>query len=157
MGNETRGIVLRELEKEVKVQEGLFVLGDMRQDGKLIPPGRLLALPDPTSPTDVSETTTCPLLIHLALPPIPSASLSAEIQAYHAEISNPTGLLASMKRPPGYSQLPPGLGGVVVADGCGWALGVEGGEGLEVDDFWRREVDCAFKFCFATTKSPLHP
>lgn len=157
VGNETRGIVLRELEKEVKVQEGLFVLGDMRQDGKLIPPGRLLALPDPTSPTDVSETTTCPLLIHLALPPIPSASLSAEIQAYHAEISNPTGLLASMKRPPGYSQLPPGLGGVVVADGCGWALGVEGGEGLEVDDFWRREVDCAFKFCFATTKSPLHP
>ncbi|OXG23479.1 ligase [Cryptococcus neoformans Tu401-1] len=120
-GNETRGIVLRELEKEVKVQEGLFVLGDMRPD-------------------DVSETTTCPLLIHLTLPPIPSSSLSAEIQAYHAEISNPTGLLASMKRPPGYSQLPPGLGGVVVADGCGWALGVDGGEGLEVDDFWRREV-----------------
>lgn len=99
-------------------------------------------------PTDVSETTTCPLLIHFSLPPIPSPSLASEIQAYHAELSNPTGLLTSMKRPPGYSQLPPGLGGVVVADGCGWALGIEGGEGLGVDDFWRREVDCAFSFCF---------
>ncbi|KIR79484.1 ligase [Cryptococcus gattii EJB2] len=122
VGNETREIVLRELDKEVKVQQELFVLGDMRPD-------------------DVSETTTCPLLIHLTLPPIPSSSLASEIQAYHAELSNPTGLLASMKRPPGYSQLPPGLGGVVVADGCGWALGIEGGEGLGVDDFWRREVD----------------
>lgn len=51
-----------------------------------------------------------------------------------------------MKRPPGYSQLPPGLGGVVIADGCGWALGIEDGEGLGVDDFWRREVDCASSF-----------
>ncbi|KAE8537615.1 hypothetical protein D1P53_006324 [Cryptococcus gattii VGV] len=125
VGNETREIVLRELDKEVKVQQELFVLGDMRPD-------------------EVSETTTCPLLIHLTLPPIPSSSLASEIQAYHAELSNPTGLLASMKRPRGYSQLPPGLGGVVVADGCGWALGIEDGEGLGVDDFWRREVDFEF-------------
>lgn len=56
-----------------------------------------------------------------------------------------------MKRPPGYSQLPPGLGGVVVADGCGWALGVDGGEGLEVDDFWRREVSCTSNLLLTLT------
>lgn len=44
-GNETRGIVLRELEKEVKVQEGLFVLGDMRPDGQSIPPSLFFANP----------------------------------------------------------------------------------------------------------------
>lgn len=38
VGNETRGIVLRELDKEVKVQQDLFVLGDMRPDGKLVLP-----------------------------------------------------------------------------------------------------------------------
>lgn len=59
-----------------------------------------------------------------------------------------------MKRPRGYSQLPPGLGGVVVADGCGWALGIEDGEGLGVDDFWRREVDCAFILCFPPSYTP---
>lgn len=36
VGNETREIVLRELDKEVKVQQELFVLGDMRPDGKLV-------------------------------------------------------------------------------------------------------------------------
>ncbi|ODN80188.1 hypothetical protein L198_07845 [Cryptococcus wingfieldii CBS 7118] len=120
VGNVTRGILLREMEREVGNQENAFVLGNMKPD-------------------DISEITTCPLLISLTLPPLPP-HWKAEIDAYDRELVNPTGLLASMNRPPGYWQTLPGLGGVVVADQCGWALGIEGGKGVPVGEFWRDGV-----------------
>lgn len=35
-----------------------------------------------------------------------------------------------------------GLSGVVVADGCGFGFGIEGGKGVRIDDFWRKSVNC---------------
>ncbi|WVQ74741.1 hypothetical protein IAR50_004346 [Cryptococcus sp. DSM 104548] len=121
VGNATRGILLREMEKEVQNQETTFVLGNMKPD-------------------DISEITTCPLLVYLTLPQIPAHLSKADIEAYERELAHPTGLLATMKRPPGYWEVSPGLGGVVVADQCGWALGIEGGKGIPVDEFWKSGI-----------------
>ncbi|WVQ95739.1 hypothetical protein IAU59_002838 [Kwoniella sp. CBS 9459] len=118
---ETKEIILRELEKEVAAQENLLILNDVRDD-------------------DVSEVTTCPLLIHLTLPPLPRGTSREEIEAYERELQNPTGLLSSMRRPPRYWESGVGLGGVIVADGCGWAMGIEGGQGMAIYDFWSESV-----------------
>ncbi|OCF42632.1 hypothetical protein I317_03491 [Kwoniella heveanensis CBS 569] len=118
---ETKGIILRELEKEVAVQEDLLIISDVRDD-------------------DISEITTCPLLIHLTLPPIPRGTSREEIEEYEQELQNPTGLLSSMRRPPRYWESSVGLGGVIVADGCGWVMGIEGGHGMAIYDFWNESV-----------------
>ncbi|WVF68112.1 hypothetical protein IAT40_002875 [Kwoniella sp. CBS 6097] len=118
---ETKEIILRELEKEVAVQEDLLILSDVRDD-------------------DISEVTTCPLLIHLTLPSLPRGTSKEEIEAYEKELQNPTGLLSSMRRPPRYWESGVGLGGVIVADGCGWAMGIEGGQGMAVYDFWNESI-----------------
>ncbi|WVQ75411.1 hypothetical protein IAR50_005032 [Cryptococcus sp. DSM 104548] len=66
------------------------------------------------TPFDIEERglkTECPLSIHMTLPPSadPATTNSTAPQAdYHLS--------------------PPGLAGVAIAEGCGWALGFEGGE-----------------------------
>ena len=57
------------------------------------------------------------------------------------EARDPSGIALSLDRPPGYWE-GIGLGGVVVADECGWAFGLDGGTGVKIDDFWRRSVNC---------------
>ncbi|KAK8850346.1 hypothetical protein IAR55_004264 [Kwoniella newhampshirensis] len=133
VGNVTREIVLRELEKEVKTQEELLILNDVRND-------------------EVSDVTTCPLLIYMTLPPLPKGVSPLEIDAYVKELQNPTGIRSGMKRPPGYWESGTGLGGVLVADGCGVILSMEGGRGLGIDDFWRKSVNYA---AFATVSQLL--
>ncbi|WWD20527.1 hypothetical protein CI109_105003 [Kwoniella shandongensis] len=133
VGNVTRGIVLRELEKEVKSQEDLLILNDVQSD-------------------DISDVTTCPLLIYMTLPPLPKGVSPFEIEAYERELQNPTGIRSGMRRPPGYWESGVGLGAVVVADGCGVVLGLEGGKGLGIDDFWRKSVNYA---AFATVSQLL--
>jgi len=88
------------------------------------------------------RASTCPLLIHLALPPLPPGVKLSEIQAYDAELANPTGILTSLTRPPHYWMVREGLGGVIVADQCGFAFGFEQGKGVGLDDFWRKSVNC---------------
>ncbi|WWC65490.1 uncharacterized protein I303_108108 [Kwoniella dejecticola CBS 10117] len=122
--NVTKEIILRELEKEVRNIDGNLMIGDLRDD-------------------DISEQTTCPLLIHLTLPPIPPGITKEEIDFYNAEVQNPTGIKASIPRPPAYWEVGKGLGGVIIADQCGWAMGIEGGEGIGIDEFWGRSIDYA--------------
>ncbi|WVQ85781.1 hypothetical protein IAT38_007948 [Cryptococcus sp. DSM 104549] len=121
----TRGIIMRELEKEVRVQEEMFVLGDVRPD-------------------DVSKVTTCPLLIHLALPPIPPHVHPSAVSSYLSELSHPTGILSSIPAPPLYWQAGSGPALIAVADTCGWALGVSSGKGIPIDTFWRSSISYAF-------------
>ncbi|WRT70497.1 uncharacterized protein IL334_007495 [Kwoniella shivajii] len=131
--NQTKEIVLRELENEVKKLDGNLMVGDLRDD-------------------DVSELTTCPLLIHLTLPPIPSTISKQELDFYNSEIQFPTGIKASLPIPPAYWQVGKGLGGVIIADQCGWIMGIEGGKGIGIDDFWDRSVSYA---AFATLSQLL--
>lgn len=84
--------------------------------------------------------THCPLLMHFALPPLPAGVSLEDVMAYDAELANPTGILTSLTRPPRYWDH--AFGGVIVADQCGWAMGVEGGKGVRRDDYWRQSINC---------------
>jgi hypothetical protein len=91
----------------------------------------------------IGETdTTCPIIMQLQIPPLPRHVTLAQIEQYEAEVRDPTGIGMSIPRPPGYWEASPGLGGVIIADGCGWAFGVSGGTGVPIDDFWRKSLNC---------------
>ncbi|ORY35895.1 hypothetical protein BCR39DRAFT_512893 [Naematelia encephala] len=124
--NETAQIILAELEKELSIQEGNLLLSDIKDDE--------------------STETRCPLLIHLSLPPLPVGWSSEAIELYESEMRDPTGIRSSLIRPPNYWD-GVGLGGVVIADECGWAFGFDRGTGVKIDDFWRKSIDYA---AFAT-------
>lgn len=95
-------------------------------------------------PTTAEQTETkCRLLAHLTLPPLPPGTTQEEIELFEAEQRDPTGIRISLPRPPGYWE-GTGLGGVLVADQCGYAFGLEGGSGVRIDDFWQRSVNCGF-------------
>ena len=89
---------------------------------------------------DPAETT-CPLLVYLTVPPLPPGVTRDAIAIYENELRRPSGIAMSLEKPPNYWE-GIGLGGVVVADECGWAFGIEGGTGLKIDDFWRKSVNC---------------
>lgn len=76
----------------------------------------------------------------MRLPPLPSYYTAAELEAYEAELRNPTGILSSLRKPPSYWG--DGFGGVMIAEGCGWALGIEGGSGVKIDSFWNDSIVC---------------
>ncbi|BEJ11489.1 hypothetical protein CspHIS471_0109110 [Cutaneotrichosporon sp. HIS471] len=120
--NETVQIVLAELKKELQIQEDSLLLTDVR-------------------PEELSVTK-CPLLIHLSLPPLPPGVRLEDVLQYDNELSNPTGLLFSLKKPPTYWQ-GVGLGGVIVGDQCGFVAGLDRGRGVPLDDFWRKTVNYA--------------
>ncbi|WWC72337.1 uncharacterized protein I206_106299 [Kwoniella pini CBS 10737] len=122
--NVTKEIILRELEMEVRNIDGNLMIGDLRDD-------------------DVSDQTTCPLLIHLTLPPLPSGVTKEEIDFFNSEVQNPTGIKGAIPRPPSYWEVGRGLGGVIVADQCGWVMGIEGGKGVGIDEFWSRSIEYA--------------
>ncbi|WWC92049.1 uncharacterized protein L201_007003 [Kwoniella dendrophila CBS 6074] len=124
----TKEIILRELEKEVRNLDGNLMIGDLRED-------------------DISEMTTCPLLLHLTVPPLPPGVTKEDIDFYNSEIQNPTGIKSAIPRPPSYWQVGKGFGGVIIADQCGWAMGIQGGEGVGIDEFWSRSINYA---AFAT-------
>ncbi|KAL7422798.1 hypothetical protein Q5752_002094 [Cryptotrichosporon argae] len=124
--NVTSRIVLGELEKERKVQEDSLLLSDVTPDA--------------------TPRTTCPVYITLAAPPLPPQASLADIELYSAELRRPTGILASLPRPPQYWH-GLGLGGAVVSDQCGVAFELSGGKGVGIDDFWRKSINYA---AFAT-------
>jgi hypothetical protein len=121
--NITSHIVLAELEKELRAYEGNLLLTDVKPD-------------EP-------RASSCPLLIHLSVPPIPPGVTQAELQAYEAELANPTGILSSMTRPPAYWNSRPGMGGVIIADQCGFAYGIEHGKGMGIEEFWSKSLNYA--------------
>ena len=86
--------------------------------------------------------TTCPLLIHLSIPPLPLGLSKEAYDTYEDELEHPTGILASLKRPLAYWQAQPGLAGIAVADGCGVVIGFDRGKGVESADFWNARVHC---------------
>lgn len=88
-----------------------------------------------------SPITNCPLLIHLSLPPLPADVDLKDVKRYDEELRNPSGLRTSLRRPPSYWQQG-GLGGVMIADQCGFAIGLEGGTGMKLEDFWRKTCNC---------------
>jgi hypothetical protein len=134
--NITRGIIWRELEKELEIQEASLLLTDVRPDGEWLAPKTRSSL-------DIADTpvTTCPLFIHLALPPIPPGVDVADVTRYDEELRHPSGLRMSLRRPPSYWQ-DAGLGGVLIADQCGIAIGLDGGTGMKLEDFWRKTCNC---------------
>lgn len=79
--------------------------------------------------------------MYFTLPHLPPGISSAEVALYDHELHDPTGIRSSLKRPPNYWD-GVGLGGVIVADECGWALGIEGGKGVRIDEFWSKSVSC---------------
>ncbi|WVW81137.1 hypothetical protein I302_103128 [Kwoniella bestiolae CBS 10118] len=122
--NVTKEIILRELEKEIRNLDGNLMIGDLRDD-------------------DISDQTTCPLLLHLTLPPLPMGVTEEEIEFYNHEVQNPTGIKSAIPRPPSYWEVGNGLGGVIVADQCGWAMGITDGHGIDIDSFWERSINYA--------------
>lgn len=85
--------------------------------------------------------TSCPLLVHLTLPPLPPGTTREELELYDAEVRDPTGLRLSLPSPPNYWD-GIGLGGVIIADQCGWAFGLEGGKGTRIEEFWNQSINC---------------
>ncbi|KAK4685270.1 transmembrane E3 ubiquitin-protein ligase, partial [Tremellales sp. Uapishka_1] len=120
--NITSRIILAELKKEMKKQESALMLSEVKDDDE--------------------TATSCPLLLYLTLPPLPPGWTAEEIAAYESELHNPTGIRTSLRKPPNYwGGL--GLGGVAIADECGWAFGISDGAGVKLDDFWRKSVNYA--------------
>jgi hypothetical protein len=134
-----REIVKAELEKELRKQKESLLLSDVPTEG-------VLELVIQECGTDVGTAddtpTRCPLIIQLQIPPIPRGLSFEEIQLYESELHDPTGIRMSLARPPRYWEASPGIGGVIIADGCGWAYGVSGGTGVAIDDFWRKSLNC---------------
>nr|ODN88861.1 hypothetical protein L204_06299 [Cryptococcus depauperatus CBS 7855] len=130
--NQTKEIVLRELQHQVKVQEANFMVADHQPD-------------------ETNDQTSCSLLIHLALPPLPLSVNQHALDDYIFETEHPTGILASLPVPPQYWQVGKGMGGLLLADECGWALGVEGGRGMSVTEFWSKSN----YYTFVSTLSSL--
>lgn len=94
----------------------------------------------------VDETTTrCPLLVHLTVPPLPVGTSAELLEMYESEMHDPTGIRISLPHPPSYWE-GTGLGGVLVADQCGWAYGLEGGKGVKIEEFWSRSINCKLAF-----------
>lgn len=139
-----REVILLELEKELKSQEDNLLLMDAKVDCEF-ELGTIGFDSEPTgakhADTAAMTTTSCPLLVHLTAPPLPPGWTPQAMDLYQQELSDPTGLKWSLQRPPEYWE-GIGLGGVAVADGCGWAFGIEGGKGVGVDDFWARSLNC---------------
>jgi hypothetical protein len=79
--------------------------------------------------------------MHFALPPLPPGVSPAAMELYEGEMREPTGIKVSLPAPPNYWE-GVGLGGVLVADQCGWAFGLEGGKGVTIDGFWARSLNC---------------
>ncbi|RXK41711.1 hypothetical protein M231_00946 [Tremella mesenterica] len=121
-GNVSKWIVLGELEKDWKSKQEDLLFSDVR-------------------PEEQTQTS-CPLYIHFTLPPFSIHGTKSEIELYEDELQNPTGLRLSLPRPPRYWE-GIGLGGVIIADQCGWAFGLEGGKGLGIEDFWRKSGNYA--------------
>lgn len=83
--------------------------------------------------------THCPLLMHLSLPPLPPGLTLNQVLEYERELANPTGILGSLKRPRGYWE-GEGLGGVIVGEQCGFVIGFDKGQGVPLDNFWRKTI-----------------
>jgi hypothetical protein len=85
--------------------------------------------------------TSCSLLIHLTVPQLPWGIDPTAVEEYERELHDPSGIATSLTHPPNYWD-GVGLGGVIVAEQCGWAMGLEGGTGVRLDEFWRKSVNC---------------
>lgn len=77
----------------------------------------------------------------MTVPPLPHGTSPHELERYEEELLRPTGIRLSLPRPPNYWD-GAGLGGVMVADQCGVAIGFEKGKGVRIDDFWRKSINC---------------
>jgi hypothetical protein len=77
----------------------------------------------------------------MTLPPLPHGTSPHELERYEEELLRPTGIRLSMPRPSNYWD-GIGIGGVIVADQCGVAIGFEKGKGVRIDDFWRKSINC---------------
>jgi hypothetical protein len=77
----------------------------------------------------------------MTVPPLPHGTSPLELERYEEELLRPTGIRLSLPRPPNYWD-GVGLGGVIVADQCGVAIGFEKGKGVRIDDFWRKSINC---------------
>jgi hypothetical protein len=77
----------------------------------------------------------------MTVPPLPHGTSPLELERYEEELLRPTGIRLSMPKPPNYWD-GLGLGGVIIADQCGVAVGFEKGRGVRIDDFWRKSVNC---------------
>lgn len=133
--NITRGIILAELEKELRKQQQVLLQPDARVDGGLA--SRIECQADLADVT----ITSCPLMVHFSLPPIPAGVSLAAVAQWEEEMASPTGIRSSLHRPPGYWE-GIGLAGVAVADECGFVFGIDGGKGVKLDDFWQKSVNC---------------
>jgi hypothetical protein len=79
----------------------------------------------------------------MTVPPLPQGTSPQELERYEEELLRPSGIRLSLPKPPNYWD-GVGLGGIIVADQCGVALGFDKGHGVRIDDFWRKSVNCTF-------------
>lgn len=119
--NLTSRLIMAELKKELRYREHQLVTPDAKGD-------------DPVS-------TTCPLLVYMSVPPLPPGVDPKDVEAYHKELAQPSGLLWSLPKPPQYWQNN-AFGIVAIADQCGVALGVDHGRGVGIGDFNRKTINC---------------
>jgi len=88
----------------------------------------------------------------MTVPPLPHGTSPLELERYEEELLRPTGIRLSLPRPPNYWD-GVGLGGVIVADQCGVAIGFEKGKGVRIDDFWRKSINCKLSHSHRTIKA----
>jgi hypothetical protein len=153
--NASRAIIMRQLKEDLKEAEDSLLLSDVSIEGmsrKSLLQRCIGSIRELTMLEDIRVN--CPLLIHLAVPPLPPGLDRNQYDAYEDELEHPTGILPSMKRPMAYWQAQPGLAGVAVADGCGIAIGFDRGRGVEMADFWNASVHCELSSCFPSRDPP---
>jgi hypothetical protein len=90
----------------------------------------------------------------MTVPPLPHGTSPLELERYEEELLRPTGIRLSLPRPPNYWD-GVGLGGVLVADQCGVAIGFEKGKGVRIDDFWRKSINCEFQLLLNKQETKL--
>jgi hypothetical protein len=92
----------------------------------------------------------------MTVPPLPHGTSHHELERYEEELLRPTGIRLSMPRPANYWD-GIGIGGVIVADQCGVAIGFEKGKGVRIDDFWRKSINCKLDYtCTTRAKEQTH-
>jgi hypothetical protein len=135
-------VILLEMEKELLHQQENLLLMDARVDCTSF---LFLLLGCEADKADDTRTS-CPILVYMTVPPLPQGTSPQELERYEEESLRSSGIRLSLPKPPNYWD-GVGLGGIIVADQCGVALGFDKGHGVRIDDFWRKSVNCTFSCC----------
>jgi hypothetical protein len=129
-------MVLWQLQKRLQVLLDSMFYTEHEEDGERKLNSCLEATSLTQVDTDPFPLTTCTMHLDLRLRALPAEYTEEMLKQYEDELRDPTGV--ALKPPPAGIALE----GVALLNECGLAFGLDQGNGLEADEFWRKSIHC---------------